>query len=190
MSSIVQRLRVRTITLAALRSPHGEHGAARRAERRLTFERLAKLPPTIFLRRWTHAAFIAFAVASTVFGFARTWPHLTLERERYERLTEARAARLTSERPVLRQLFDFYKQQVRPSDRYFVQAPASAQHPSAYVVRSYAAYWLLPAVEVTNFRLASVILSYKADPRGLPLSYSSIIPYQGPVRASVADVER
>jgi hypothetical protein len=145
------------------------------------------------LIRLAAAALAAIALASAALGAAKIWPRLADERARWADATPAEAARaIWSESPLPPALFDFYRAQLRPGDRYWVQArPApetSLEKP--LLVRSYAAYWLLPAIQVRRLADATAVLSFRADPRALGVPLSATTRYPGNLRASVSRVAR
>jgi hypothetical protein len=43
------------------------------------------------------------------------------------------------------------------------------------IVRSYAAYWLLPAVQVRRLADADAVVSYRSDPRTLGVPLASVV---------------
>ena len=57
-------------------------------------------------------------------------------------------------------LFEALEQSIRPEDRFLIVADAPEQHE----VRNYAAYRLLPAVQVSDAGRADVVVYYKVEP--------------------------
>ena len=77
--------------------------------------------------------------------------------------------------PIRMDILAFWREQLRPDDRYWVQMPYeafSANGDKKFVVRSVAHLYLLPATEARSFRDATVVLSWDADPGTLHLHYS------------------
>jgi len=89
--------------------------------------------------------------------------------------------------PLPKRVIDFYRAQVEPGDRFYVQAPVTAGALNdAMIVAGYA---LLPAVMVARPDQANVIVSYEADPGTLPYRYASIARLRHGVSvARIADV--
>jgi hypothetical protein len=101
-------------------------------------------------------------------GAVRLWPELSRARSREAGLSRAQAARaIWRESPLPPSLYDFWRSRVRRGDRFYLAARSesarSLERP--LIVRSYAAYWLLPAVEVRRPQRANVILTYRVDPK-------------------------
>jgi hypothetical protein len=106
-------------------------------------------------------------MASAAVGAAKLWPQLSRARSREVGLSKAQAARaIWRESPLAPALYDFWRSQVQRGDRFYLAAkPESAQSlEKPLIVRSYAAYWLLPAIEVRAARQANVILTFRVDP--------------------------
>jgi hypothetical protein len=77
--------------------------------------------------------------------------------------------------PLRTDIFDFWRAWLRPEDRYWIQIPNEAFSATAdkkFVVRSVSHLYLLPAVEATSLRDATVVLSWDADPGTLGLHFS------------------
>jgi hypothetical protein len=77
--------------------------------------------------------------------------------------------------PVPMDIFEWYRQYLRPGDRYFIQVQKGGfgrfiDKPTA--VRTVAHLYLLPAIEATDLRHANVVLSFDSDPAQLHLHYS------------------
>src|SRR5262249_61455049 len=105
-------------------------------------------------------------------GATKAWPHRSGERAANAGLDRAAAARaIWRESPLPPALFDFWQARLRPRERYYVQARPAGKLAldRPLLVRSYAAYWLLPAIQVREPALADAIVSYRADPRALGL---------------------
>jgi hypothetical protein len=72
--------------------------------------------------------------------------------------------------------FEWYRQYLRPDDRYFIQiepAAFSSFIDKATLVRRVAHLYLLPSVEARDLAHATVVLSWDDDPGLLHLRYSS-----------------
>ena len=77
--------------------------------------------------------------------------------------------------PLPMSMFDWYRQYLRPGDRYYLQvrnAGFSAFIDKATAVRRVAHLYLLPAVEAPDLRHATVVLSWDDDPARLHLRFS------------------
>lgn len=77
--------------------------------------------------------------------------------------------------PLRMDVFDFYRANLRPGDRYWVQVDPGAFSEfadKATVVRAVGRMALIPAVEVDRAEDADVILSWDKDPGLLPYEYS------------------
>jgi hypothetical protein len=77
--------------------------------------------------------------------------------------------------PIRMDILAFWRRQLRPDDRYWIQMPYeafSATGDKKFVVRSVSHLYLLPATEASNVRDATVVLSWDADPGTLPLHYT------------------
>ena len=78
--------------------------------------------------------------------------------------------------PLTMSYFDWYRQYLRPNDRYFIQIHNSAFGTFAdeeTEVRRVAHLYLLPAIEASDLQHATVVLSWNAVPTDLPVHYSS-----------------
>jgi hypothetical protein len=78
--------------------------------------------------------------------------------------------------PLAMSYFEWYRQYLRPDDRYFVQIEPAAF--SSYVdkdtlVRRVAHLYLLPSLEATDLAHATVVLSWDDDPSRLHMRFSS-----------------
>jgi hypothetical protein len=77
--------------------------------------------------------------------------------------------------PLRMDILDFWRAQLRPGDRYWIQIPFEAFSTAAnkkLVVRTVAHLYLLPAIETRRLADATVVLSWDADPGTLHLKYS------------------
>jgi len=77
--------------------------------------------------------------------------------------------------PIRMDIFGFWRANLEPSDRYWIQMPYEAFSANAdkkFVVRAIAHLYLLPATEARSLSDATVVLSWDADPGLLRLHYS------------------
>lgn len=77
--------------------------------------------------------------------------------------------------PLRMDILDFWRANLRPGDRYWIQIPYEAFSPAAdkkLVVRTVSHLYLLPAIETRHLSDATVVLSWDADPGLLHLHYS------------------
>ena len=121
----------------------------------------------------------AVAVASTALTLPATWRWLSEQRADLEGLTAVdreQAAGFNNRLPVGG--FDFFRANVRRGDRVFVLARAGTSvrgvdFPTA--ARTFARYYLLPAVVVDDVREATVVVAIAADPTRLGPKYRSVL---------------
>jgi hypothetical protein len=76
--------------------------------------------------------------------------------------------------PMPMEIFDFWRSYLRPWDRYYIQMPHeafSSNGDKKFVARLISHVYLLPAIETTDPKKATVVLSWDADPSTLPLRY-------------------
>jgi hypothetical protein len=76
--------------------------------------------------------------------------------------------------PMPMDILDFWRSEIRPWDRYFIQMPHEAFSTNGdkkYVARLVAHVYLLPAIETTHLSQATVVLSWDADPAVLHLKF-------------------
>lgn len=127
---------------------------------------------------------VATAVAALVLLTLSAWrnvPHsremLTAQRAQFDDLTsDERARYFGAALPLAMDIFDFYRVNLRPGDRYWMQVPDDAFSVFAdkrTAVTNVAHTYLLPALEVERRGDANVILSWDSDPNTLGLHYSS-----------------
>ncbi len=131
-------------------------------------------------RSWTAGAagmcVVVLLVVSTVRELRPAVDSLRRDRTRFASMSAAeRDQAFGSLVPLRMDVFDFYRRNVRPGDRYWVQvAPGafSAFATKDTLVRAVARLALLPAIEVERAEDADVILSWDQDPGLLPYTYS------------------
>jgi hypothetical protein len=133
-------------------------------------------------RTWLAGAAVALvlvlAVVSTARGLPNTWDFLSSQRSAYADLTAAQPNLVPQFQALLPvQAAAFFQARMGHHDRYYVQvAPGTfftgVDLPTA--VRTFARYFLLPAVAVRDPHEADVVLSVGADPRALGLRYARV----------------
>jgi hypothetical protein len=123
----------------------------------------------------TAVAALLALVLTVVIGVPRALRLLETEHQRYGGLSADERDRVFGAWiPTRMDMFDYYRELVRPDDRFYVQvtnAPFGLADKAA-VVRTISRYYLAPAVEVDRLEDATVVVSYDADPGLLPLRYS------------------
>jgi hypothetical protein len=105
---------------------------------------------------------VAGALVAIVLGAWRSWPHLSDERSHLTRAEAERAAAVHEGLPVAR--FDAMRARVGRGDTWWLDVPAGQSEGltnRGAVYRTYALYWLLPALPASSpatatkvFRLA------------------------------------
>ena len=109
-------------------------------------------------------------------GVQRSWSVMRSEHERFAAYTPLqRQQSYGSALPLPMDIFEWYRQYLRPGDRYFVQVQPGAFGrfiDKTTAVRTVARLYLLPAIEATDLRHANVVLSFDIDPARLGLHYS------------------
>jgi hypothetical protein len=131
------------------------------------------------LRRSLAAALAALVVLALVYSGLKDVPHswrlLRTQHDAYAGYTRDQRDRAFGLAiPMPMEIFDFWRQWLRPWDRYFIQMPHEAFSSSGdkkYVAQLVAHPYLLPAIETTDLARATVILSWDADPGQLHLKY-------------------
>jgi hypothetical protein len=120
------------------------------------------------------ALLLAWSVAKDV---PRTWQILRAEHSRFAGYSAAdRAEAFGALLPLPMNNFDWYREYLRPGDRYFIQIEPAAF--STFIdkdtlVRRVAHLYLLPSIEAPDLHHATVVLSWDDDPGKLHLRYSS-----------------
>jgi hypothetical protein len=152
-------------------------------------ERLEKVA-----RRFLVPAFVVASLASALGGTLEIWPELGSERDRWADAADREISRAAArEAGVSPAVFEFFAVRLRAGDRFYVNTPRGEQLPltdEGGIVRMYAGYALLPAVQTLDPAGADVVLSYRADPQALEVEVERIERYAGRVEASVARVVR
>jgi len=118
---------------------------------------------------------LATVVASIVRSLPTTTRELVTQRQVFARLPATVRAGWPPAMPFSPTVIAFYKQHLRPGDRFYVQAPKSGklgnQRASLMLAAGFA---LLPHLMVSRPDQADVVLSFKANPRTLGLFYTSV----------------
>jgi len=120
------------------------------------------------------AAACVLALVSAWHSGRHMWHRLTDDYAMYSRYTplERKHAPLT-ELELDGNIFDWYAKYVAPGDRVYYQVLPSGlgtmDLPTA--VRFGGSFYLLPAVQVTDPKQATVVVSYMADPKFLGLHF-------------------
>jgi hypothetical protein len=113
-------------------------------------------------------AAVVVALASAAHSGRSVWRRLDAERTADARLSADERRRAPLERSgVPGGAFDFYAAYTAPGDRIFLQVPRRRQAAFAAAAR----FYLLPAVLTSSPADATVVLSYRANPAALHLSY-------------------
>ena len=121
--------------------------------------------------------FLAVALFSVTNTYRFDWEVWREDRVAFEGLTpEERVHAPGDHIPLRMDVFDFYRDRLRPGDRYFFQVQSgtfgAVDKPTA--VRTFGRFYLLPAVLVDDALRATVILSWDTDPRALGLPYTHL----------------
>jgi hypothetical protein len=122
------------------------------------------------------AACVACLVYSVWLGFPHSWRLMRSEHSRFAAMSATeREQAFGALLPLRMDIFDFYRTNLRPGDRYFIQiqnGPFGEFADKETAVRGVARLYLLPAVEARSLRDANVVLSWDSDPARLPVHYS------------------
>ncbi len=132
-------------------------------------------------RRWAAGALATLAVLLLLYSgwidVPHSWRLLRTQHDAYANDTrDQRDRAFGTAIPMTMDTFDWWRYYLRPWDRYFIQMPHeafSSNGDKKYVARLIAHVFLLPAIETTDLRKATVVLSWDADPGVLPLKYSA-----------------
>jgi hypothetical protein len=108
----------------------------------------------------------AVAVLSVVVGLRSAVPHLAAWKRDYGALSESGRTDLVARSLGFDpRIWNRLRIQIRRDDRYVIVASGI----SRFEVRNYAAYTLLPAIQVSERGTASVVIFYETvPPRGVP----------------------
>lgn len=127
------------------------------------------------------AGFVLLALASVAKTLPPTWQWLGEQRAASEALTEVdriEAPGYNSFLPV--EAYNWFRANLRADDRYYLLAPAGRSFrgvdlPTAS--RTFARYYLLPALLVEDPRKATIVLSLGPRPEALGLRYVRVERY-------------
>jgi hypothetical protein len=122
---------------------------------------------------------VAVAVGALAYsvweGAPQTWRALDAEYRRFEPLPRVeREQAFVTLLPMPVDVFAWYREQLRPGDRYYVHgAPGGYSRTATLreVVRNVGRLYFVPAVEVDRVEDADAIVSWGADPAELGLTY-------------------
>jgi hypothetical protein len=131
------------------------------------------------MRRLVATAVAVLAVITLAYSGWKDVPHswrlLRTQHDAYAGYTrDQRDRAFGTAIPMPMEIFDFWRQWLRPWDRYWIQMPHeafSSNGDKKYVARLIAHSYLLPAIETTDLKQATVVLSWDADPGTLHLKY-------------------
>ena len=136
---------------------------------------LARLPAAA--RAAAVALFLAIAVFSVLNTYRFSWIVMRSDRITYDDLTpDGRVHAPGDNIPLRMDIFDWYRQHLRPGDRYFLQVKNRAFGTVDYktAVETFGRFYLLPAVLVDDPLHATVILTWDADPHAIGLPYTRV----------------
>ena len=117
----------------------------------------------------------AVAFASVQHSWGHAWHRLALEHAQYAGYTEQeRRDALISEAGMPPGVFDFLAKYIAPGDRVYYQVQPSGF--SSFgdlptIVEQIGRYYFMPAVQVTNLRQATVVVSWQEDPGTLHVHF-------------------
>ena len=123
------------------------------------------------------AATVLLLAWSVVRDVPRAWSAMRGEHARFVGLTrQQRDEEFGTLLPLQMSYFDWWRQYLRPGDRYYIQIEPAAF--SSFVdkdtlVRRVAHLYLLPSLEASDLAHATVVLSWDDDPARLHLRFSS-----------------
>jgi len=105
-----------------------------------------------------------------------TWRLMRSQHASYVRYTTAEKERLFGTSiPMPMEQFDFWRAELRPGDRYWLQMPPepfSTFADKRQITRAIAHLYLLPAIAAPSIDGATVVLSYDANPATLDRVFS------------------
>jgi hypothetical protein len=120
------------------------------------------------------AGLLAWSIAKDV---PESWSVMRSEHERFAGYSQLqRDEAFGTQLPLPMDIFEWYRQYLRPGDRYFIQIQNGAFGrfiDKETAVRTVAHLYLLPAIEASDLQHANVVLSFDSDPANLHLRYSA-----------------
>jgi len=121
------------------------------------------------------AAATVLALASALHSGDRVWRQVEHEQRSFARLTDSARRRTPIEQiGAPGAVFDFYAAYIAPGDRVFFQLPAVRQGSRPDLRAAFEAagrFYLLPAVQTETLADATVVVSYREDPRRLHVAF-------------------
>lgn len=128
------------------------------------------------LRLLVSLATAAVLLYSVVRDVPHSWRLMRGQRRSFAGYTATqRAQAFGTLLPLPMDVFAWYRDYLRPGDRFYVQVQNGAFGEfidKAAAVRMVARFYLLPAIEVSSPARANVVLSFDSDPDALHLRYS------------------
>lgn len=119
---------------------------------------------------------VAIAILSGSLHVGEDWRRLGDGRARDAALSEDERVHAPIDAlPLPAGVFDFYRDHIRATDRYYLQVLESGFGPFAdlpTVVATMARFYLLPAAQVATLAEADVVISWEADPGLLGVRFS------------------
>jgi hypothetical protein len=120
------------------------------------------------------AGLLAWSIAKDV---PESWSVMRSEHERFAGYSQLqRDEAFGTQLPLPMDIFEWYRQYLRPGDRYFIQVQNGGFGrfiDKETAVRTVAHLYLLPAIEASDLQHANVVLSFDSDPANLHLRYST-----------------
>ena len=113
-------------------------------------------------RRVLQSVLLAGALAAAVLGARHTWPNLSSQRAHLTAAEAERASAKNEGLPVDR--FDAMRSRVKRGDRWWLQMPSGSLDEERALYRTYALYWLLPAVPAPSRERATDVFDVAGTP--------------------------
>jgi hypothetical protein len=111
-------------------------------------------------------SFAALALVSAALGAWQLWPNLAATHARWAGVSRTEALRAAGDDAQMpADVWDFFRAHIRAGDRYVLRTPKGAPRgfvDEATVARTYASWWLLPAVQVDEEAQATIVLDYRS----------------------------
>jgi hypothetical protein len=128
--------------------------------------------------RATGLAVVAALAYSGWRDVPHAWDVMRSQRSVYIGWTQAQRARaFGTQIPIPMEIFDYWRDALRPGDRYWLQMPPepfASYADKRYIARNIAHIYLLPAIEASGPADATVVLSWDASPASLHLRYAEV----------------